>query len=328
MNSIRRAMVTGANGFIGRSLMSRLQAQGVEVCGVDLMPDNARAVVAGDIAQPGSWQAQAKGCDVVFHTAAVVSNTALPAQYRAISVNGVRRVLDAAVTHDVPRFVHLSSIAAYGLDFDEEQTEATPITVLSGFPYCDAKAASEHPVLAAHASGEINATIIRPGDVYGPGSRPWVLIPLALMRNRQFLLPASGHGIFSPVYIDNLLDGIVAAAVSADAGGQIFNITDGKGIECREFFGYHHRWLGGSSTPLALPTPLALGVTQLAEFALTKLLRTPTEISLASMAMLTRRASYSIAKAQQMLGYQPRIGLEQGMLQTRQWLVEQQLILP
>ena len=48
----------------------------------------------------------------------------------------------------------------------------------TGRNYDDAKGGSEHPALAAHASGEIACTIIRPGDVYGPGSRPWVLIPL------------------------------------------------------------------------------------------------------------------------------------------------------
>lgn len=323
MSNFKRAMITGANGFIGRALMSRLQSLGIETCGVDLVADPARAVVAGDISQRGAWQAQAKGCDVVFHTAAVVSNTALPEQYRAISVNGVRRVLESAIENNVSRFLHLSSIAAYGLDFDEIQDETAPITVLSGFPYCDAKAASEHPVLAAHACGEIGATIIRPGDVYGPGSRPWILIPLEMMRSHQFLLPASGRGIFSPVYIDNLLDGIIAGATNPAATGQIFNITDGEGVECRDFFAYHHRWLGGKSTPLAVPTPIALGVTRFAELAFTRVLKIPTEISVASLAMLSRRATYSIDKAQRLLNYRPGINLDQGMARTWGWLVEQ-----
>lgn len=321
-----RAMITGANGFIGRALMNKLNALGVHTCGVDLSPDSARHVVAGDIAHNGDWQGQAKGCDMIFHTAAVVSNTASAAQYRAISVAGVRRVIDAAVRYDVPRFLHLSSVAAYGLEFEQTVTEAFPISVLSGYPYCDAKAASEHPVLAAHASGEIAATIVRPGDVYGPGSRPWVMIPLDMLRRRQFLLPASGRGVFSPVYIDNLLEGILAAATQPQASGQIFNITDGVGVQCRDFFSYHQRWVGRSGTPLALPTPLAKGVTSLAEWSLTHVLRQPTEISIASLAMLSRRATYSIEKAQRLLGYQPQIGLEEGMAITEKWLRERQLL--
>lgn len=321
-----RALITGANGFIGRALMSRLQTMGVETCGVDLVSDTSRNVVAGDIAQAGAWQAQAKACDVVFHTAAVVSNTAAPAQYRAISVAGVRRVIDAAIQADVPRIIHLSSIAAYGLDFRTDLEETAPITVLSGFPYCDAKAASEHPVLAAHAAGEISATVIRPGDVYGPGSRPWVLIPLEMLRKHQFLLPDRGRGIFSPVYIDNLLDGIVLAAENPMASGQIFNITDGRGVCCREFFSHHQRWLGRSGAPLSLPAPLAEGVTSAAEWMLTRVLKKPTEISLASLAMLSRQATYSISKAQRMLGYTPAVNLDTGMQKTERWLRENRLI--
>lgn len=321
-----RALVTGANGFIGRALTARLQAMGVDTCGVDLTADPQRQVVAGDISQAGPWQTAAKGCDVVFHTAAVVSNTATPEQYRSISVAGVRKVLDAAIAHQVPRFIHLSSIAAYGLDFSHDLDETAPITVLSGYSYCDAKAASEHPVLAAHAAREIDVTIIRPGDVYGPGSRPWVLIPLEMLRKHQFLLPAHGRGIFSPVYVDNLLDGIVAATASPAAVGQIFNITDGAGVECREFFGYHQRWLSRTLPLPALSTPLAIGVTGAADWMLNRVLRQHSEISLASLAMLSRRATYSIGKAQRMLGYTPAVTLSEGMQKTEAWLRDQRLI--
>jgi nucleoside-diphosphate-sugar epimerase len=211
-------------------------------------------------------------------------------------------------------------VAAYGLDFDQPQSESSPITTLSGYPYCDAKAASEHPVLAAHAAGEIAATIIRPGDVYGPGSRPWVLIPLQLLRRYQFVLPASGQGIFSPVYIDNLLDGILAAIQEPRAQGQIFNITDGTDIPCAEFFGYHQRWLGRSGSPPCLPTPAARHLAALTAFVQTRVLRQASEVSLASLAMLARRSGYRIDKARRMLGYVPAIDLEQGMRLTGQAL--------
>lgn len=318
----KRALITGANGFIGRALMARLQQMGVETCGVDLAADSARQVVAGDISQAGPWQDHARDCDIIFHTAAVVSNSAKPELYRAISVSGVRKVLDAAVQNNVPRFIHLSSIAAYGLDFTQDVDETAPITTLSGFSYCDAKAASEHPVLAAHAAGEISGTIIRPGDVYGPGSRPWVLIPLDMIRKNQFLLPANGKGIFSPVYIDNLLDGIIAAATQASGVGQIFNITDGQGITCLDFFSHHYRWLGETTTPRSLPTPLATGLTKAADLLLNKMLKQQTEINLASLAMMTRQATYSIAKAQRTLNYNPAVSLEAGMRKTELWLRE------
>lgn len=321
-----RVFITGASGFIGRALQDRFRALGAEVRGVDLRADPARNIVAGNVAAAGAWQRHADGCELVLHTAAVVSNSAPAALYRDVSLGSVRHALDAAVAGGASRFLHLSSIAAYGLDFRGVLDERAPIALLSGYPYCDAKAASEHPVLAAHAAGEIACTIVRPGDVYGPGSRPWVLLPLEMMRKHQFLLPAGGEGVFSPVYIGNLVDGIVAAATQ-DAGiGQVFNLTDGEGVSCREFFGYHHRWLGRRGDPLVLPTPLARAVIAAGDLALNRVLKQGTEISAGSLRMLARRGTYSIAKARALLGYAPATDLATGMHATEAWLRAEGLI--
>lgn len=319
-----KVFVTGANGFIGRALMVHFREAGTAVCGVDQAPDPAWDVVAGDIARPGEWQSHARGCDLVIHTAAVVSNTAPAELYRSVSIAGVRQVVDAAVRGGAERLVHLSSITAYGLDFTEDREETAPITALSNCPYCDAKAASEHVALAAHAAGELECTIVRPGDVYGPGSRPWVLIPLELIRRRQFMLPAHGQGIFSPVYVSNLIDGVAAAATRSEAAGQIFNITDGQGLSCYDFFSHHYRWLN-RGTPATVSTPVALALTRGAGWLQRRVLRQPTEMCPASVAMLTRRASYSIDKARRLLDYEPAVGLEQGLEQTHRWVREQGL---
>ena len=321
-----RVFVTGANGFIGRALMDRFAALGSAVAGVDLSADPARDVVAGDVSLAGDWQQHARGSDLVVHTAAVVSNNAPAEMYRRVSVGSVRHVVNAAIAAGAQRLTHVSSIAAYGLDFATARDEASDISVLSGYPYCDAKAASEHAVLAAHAGGELACTVVRPGDVYGPGSRPWVLIPLEMMRKRQFLLPARGRGVFSPVYIDNLLDGIGAASLSDHGSGQIFNLTDGREVSCREFFGYHHRWLGRRGSPLSLPTTVARPVGAVGGFVLGGVLRQDTEINAGTMAMLNRRAGYSIEKAAAALGYAPAVSLPEGMARTERWLKEQRLI--
>ena len=315
-----RIFVTGANGFIGRSIMSRFRELGVAVSGVDLAANAEWNVCAGNVARPGDWQAQAKGSELIFHTAAVVSNAAAAALYREVSVGSVRHVINAAIKAEAARVVHLSSIAAYGLDFDTDRVETDDISLLSGFPYCDAKAASEHAALAAHAAGEMACTIIRPGDVYGPGSRPWVLIPLDMIRKRQFFLPDQGLGVFSPVYIDNLLDGMLAAALSPAAAGQIFNITDGTQPTCFDFFMHHWHWLGRPGTPPMVPAPIAGRVVAAGAWLLNDVLKQNTEISSGSLAMLTRRAGYSIAKAQKILGYTPDVDLVNGMAKTEAWL--------
>lgn len=326
MNTPQKVLITGANGFIGRAIAERFLQLGVSVVGVDLHANPALNVHAGSVAQAGDWQKLAKGCDVIIHTAAVVSNTATAPLYRQVSVGSVRHVINAAIAADASRVVHLSSIAAYGLDFEHLRHETDDIGVLTGHPYCDAKAASEHAALAAHAAGDMDCTIVRPGDVYGPASRPWVLIPLELIKKNQLILPAQGRGIFSPVYIDNLLDGMVAAATHSQAAGQIYNITDGVGVSCREFFAHHWRWAGKRGSIPCLPTRLAQGMTKSGEWMFRHVLRQPTEISSSSLAMLTRQATYSIAKAQQQLGYCPQVNLAEGIRRTEAWVKDQGLM--
>jgi nucleoside-diphosphate-sugar epimerase len=322
-----RVFVTGANGFMGRAVQTRYRALGAEVCGVDLRDDPEWNVVAGDIGEAGPWQEHAAGCDLVVHTAAVVSNVAPPELYRRISVGGVRLALDAAVSAGAQRFLHVSSVGAYGWHRPPDADEKTPITVLSGNAYQDSKAAGEHPALAAHASGEIACTIARPSDVYGPGSRPWVLIPLAMMRKGQFLLPAHGRGLMSPVYIDDLVEGIVRAAGLAAGAGQIFNLLGTGPVPAAEFFAHHARWAGKSSPPRSFSTGTAIRIARLAG-ALSKLAGRPSEASPQTMLMLSKQHSPSGEKARRLLGYEARVDLAEGMRRTEAWLREQGLLDP
>ncbi len=316
-----RVFVTGALGFVGRALLARYREFGVGVRGTDLHADPAWDVVAGDIGAPGPWQDHAQGCDLVIHTAAVVSNVAAAEVYRRSTVGGVRHALDAAVAAGARRFVHVSSCGAYGWHRPPDADEKTPITVLSGNAYQDAKAASEHPALAAHAAGEIACTIVRPSDVYGPGSRPWVLIPLEMIQKGLFFLPAHGRGLMAPIYIDDLVDGIVLAAGLEAGAGQIFNLIGVGPVTTAEFFSHHVRWAGRSGPPRSFSTPTALRLAGLASFV-GKLVRRRSEASRESMLMLSKTHTVSMEKARRVLGYEPRVGLAEGVARTEAWLRE------
>jgi nucleoside-diphosphate-sugar epimerase len=315
---LNRALVTGASGFIGGAVTKRLEAEGVEVRGVDVRTDPARDIVAGDITAPGPWQAAAEGCDAVFHTAAAVTNAADRERGWRINVLGTRNVIDAARSAGAGRFVHFSSCRAYGdLDFPDGVTEEHPVRP-DGSVYVDTKVASEQVALQAHAAGEVEATVIRPGDVYGPGSRPWTLLIIEAIRSRQFLLPAMGRGIFSPTYIDNLVDGVILAATKPEGVGHVFMISDGVGVTTSEFFGHYYRMLGRRG-PRVLPTAAAVGLAALPE-GVAALTGRDTEIRRESMRYLARRGTYSIEKARNLLGYEPAIDLDEGMRRTELWL--------
>jgi nucleoside-diphosphate-sugar epimerase len=320
---VRKVFVTGASGFIGRSLMRHYRERGAEVCGMDLRANPEWSVVAGDLLDPRSWSGTVKACDLVVHTAALVSTTPTMDDAWRANVLGTRHVIDAAIAGGAQRFVHVSSVATFGYRFPDGVEEKEPTRTV-GYPYVDTKITSEHTVLMAHGSGEIDCTIIRPADVYGPGSRPWVIEPIQMMKAGKFMLPAHGKGIFSPVHIDDLVDGVDRAATNPAGAGHVFTISGTEKPTCAEFFGYHARWLGKKNVP-SVSTGTA---TMLANIVggLTRMLGKPSELGRNTIDLLARPGGYSIEKARRLVGYEPRVKLADGMAGVEKWCREQRLI--
>ncbi|HET7050757.1 MAG TPA: NAD(P)-dependent oxidoreductase [Solirubrobacteraceae bacterium] len=315
-----RVFITGASGFIGRALCERYAADGHEVRGCDLVGDPERHVVAGDVAVPGSWQEFAAGSEVVIHTAAAVTLRLerRDAMWRS-NVLGTSNAIEAARRAGARRFVHFSSVTVFGLEFPDGVDEGYPVHN-SFIPYPDSKIASEQVVLQAHLDGKVECTVVRPGDVYGPRSRAWAIVPAELMRQRRFMLPGWGRGIHSPVYIDNLVDGVVLAGMSTDAAGQVFTLSDGIGVPYREFFAPYAELVGRRL--VLLPTRVALGAAAVVQ-RVARLQPGDNEVNPASARYLLRRGTYSIEKARKVLGWEPQVGLQVGLERTVGWLREQ-----
>ncbi|MFD1810732.1 NAD-dependent epimerase/dehydratase family protein [Rhodococcus gannanensis] len=318
----RAIFVTGASGFIGRALGRRLRELGAAVSGVDLVADPGNGVVAGDTTDPGSWASALDGVDTVIHTAALLGAAHPLDRAREVNVMGTSRVLRAAIGAGVSRFVHLSSVAAFGFDFPDGADETYPIQV-NGDVYTDTKVNSEAVVLAAHGAGEIDVTVIRPGDVWGPGS-VWVRSPIAEMaKPTGFPLPDGGNGVFSPVYIDNFVDGAVLILASDQAAGQVFTVTDGVGVRCADFFGHLAEMSGGTirTLPMTVAMPLADVVG-----GILRRLGQPSDLCAGTMWLLNRPGTYSIEKARTILGYEPVVSIDEGMGRVRDWARESGLI--
>lgn len=319
----RRIFITGALGFVGRALAARYRELGAKTCGLDIRADAALGVVAGDVSQPDKWQEAIHGCDLVIHTAAIVTNNVTREEAWRVNVLGTRRVLDAAIKAGVKRFVHISSLAAMRFILDDQADEKAPV-MPTGNPYVDTKIAGEQTVLAASAAGEIACTIIRPADVYGPGSRPWTLVPVQMIQKGLFLLPAHGKGVFRAIYIDDLVNGVMLAAEKDEGIGQIFILGGEKAVTCETFFGYYHRMLG-KGVPRTMGTSTAVAIAEIGRILFT-LLGKQTELGRGAMEMLSKKNTVSNAKAHQLLGWQPQVDLDEGMQRTKIWLREQKIL--
>jgi nucleoside-diphosphate-sugar epimerase len=313
---VKRVLLTGAAGFIGRTLAERFRADGVEVAGVDVAADPAAGIVAGDISERGAWQRAAEGCDAVIHAAALVGMPSDDSAFWDVNVRGTRHALEAARDAGA-RLVHLSSVVTFGLDFPDRVDESHPVKP-TGVAYTDTKIAAEQVVLMAHAAGEHEVVVVRPGDIYGPASGPWVRLPIEFLRARRLLLPAWGRGIHSPTYVDDLVEGIVRAAEAPAAAGRVITLSGGVGVETREYFGHLGRMVG-RRVPVA-PTAVVLATAAIAERA-AALRGASTDLTRDGVRYLAhRRGTYGIETARELLDWTPQVGLDEGMARTEAWL--------
>ena len=319
----RKVFITGALGFVGRALSIKYREMGAETCGLDVRADSSANIVAGDVSRPEEWQKILDGCDLVIHTAAIVTNNVAREEAWRVNVLGTRRVLDAAIKAGVKRFVHISSLAAMRFILEDQADESAPV-MPTGNPYVDTKIASEQVVLAAHSAGEISCTIIRPADIYGPGSRPWTLIPVQMIQKGLFLLPAHGQGVFRAIYIDDLVNGVMLAAEKDAGSGQIFILGGENATTCEKFFGHYYRMLGKNG-PRMLSTSTAVAIAEIGRMIFT-LLGKPTELGRGAMEMLSKKNTVSNKKAHDLLGWHPQVNLDEGMRRTEVWLREQKIL--
>jgi len=318
----KKVLITGANGFIGNQLMQYYKTQGIATVGVDLQ-GNGDDIIQGDIAQPETISEQLKDCDVVVHTAALVSNAMADADMWRVNVQATGNLVAAAEKYKVRRFVQISSIVAYGNSAEGELDETQPVHA-DGGSYVLTKLASEHAVLTATANSPMELVIIRPGDVYGPGSRPWIILPIEAINKGQFMLPAKGEGFFRPVYIDDLIRGIALAVSTQEASGEIFNLSCEGYISTKEFFSHHYRWMNKRG-PLTVSTRLAL-IAAAAATKIANLTGGVNEASTATVTQLCTKSWFSIAKAEKLLGWKPEMPFEEGMQRSKTWAQEQGLI--
>lgn len=236
---------------------------------------------------------------------------------------GTHNTLSAAVAGGAERFVQVSSVTVFGIDFPDGVREEHPVRLM-GVPYVDTKIAGEQVVLQAHAEGRIAVSVVRPGDVYGPGSRPWLLTPLQELARGRMVLPARGQGVHSPIYIDDLVEGIAATAAAPAAAGQVITLSCARGVSTGEYFGRIAAMAGRGPVRTA-PTAVLVALTGALARA-ERLRGTPGEVNPNAVRYLTRTGGYSIEKASRLLGFAPKVTLEQGMRSSEEWLRGQGLL--
>jgi nucleoside-diphosphate-sugar epimerase len=307
----KKALVTGATGFVGGRLAERLLSEGVTVRALVRSSGKAERfvsrgveIVQGDVTDRDSVRRASEGCQMVFHCAAMMHDGQAPvAEFRRVNVEGTRHMLEAAAEVGVSRFVHISSIAVYGISPRAGTKETDPYQPCH-LAYCDTKIEAEQVAFNYSAEKGLPLVVIRPANVYGPGSSFWTVALVMMIKSGQLKLIDDGRGMANHVYIDNLVDAILLAAQNDAAVGEAFIVSDGAGTDWKEFLGHYARMLGRDPLPSMSQD--------------TARQHMPSEI----VGFWTQEGWFDIGKARTMLGYEPRISLDEGMKLTEAWLRE------
>jgi len=326
----QKILLTGATGFIGGHVARRLLAEkGVAVRVLARCPDKAEPwvkmgaeVVKGDLGDSAALERAAGDCSIVIHAAAQVSSVPSRETFVQSNVEGTEMLLRAASAAGVKRFVHISSIAAFGLPLSGEIDDHSP-RAICGDPYCDTKYLAEEVVFRHGAERHLPVVILRPSGVYGPGSSHWSVIPLKRIKKGKMFVVDGGRGLLNYVYIENLVDAILLAAEHDRAPGQAFIVNDGAAT-WQDFFGAYARMAGKDgirSVPLWAARLWVHGRNLLAA-ARGETSRVPQN----ALAFLVGTPVYRQTHIEQTLGHRSRVDLQDGLRRTEAWFHETGLL--
>jgi dihydroflavonol-4-reductase len=302
-----RALVTGAAGFIGSHVVAELVRAGAEVRALDRAPasDRGRFPPAGvepveaDVLDRDALLRAMRGCDAVFHLAAVYSYSRAHARaMQAVNVGGTRAVLDAAARAGVRRVVHTSSCATCGPVAGRAATEAdSPPSWELAVPYKRTKLEAERLALAAARDG-LDVIVVNPTTPVGPGDRHptptgKMVADVARGRARTYLL----GGALNVVAVQDVAAGHARAFERGRCGERY--LLGGENLSLREVF-------GRPAPRVGVPWAVAYAAARAGEAALRPFGREPSLLVVDEVRLARLPMTFDDAKARSELGHASR----------------------
>jgi nucleoside-diphosphate-sugar epimerase/predicted dehydrogenase len=307
-------LVTGAAGSLGGATVRRLVADGQRVRAlVRRLPEQPLPGVEyalGNLGDPAAVDRAVKGAETVIHAGAATRG-GWPAHLVG-TVIGTQNVIDACTRHGVAQLVHISSMsvidwagsAGNGATVDESAA-LEPRPDERG-AYTRAKLEAEQRVSAAAAAG-LPAVILRPGQIFGGGIQ---LLNGAVARRAggRWLVLGDGQLELPLVYIDDVVDAIMASIERELNQGEIIQIIDGEALTQRDVLDL----AGGGVPTIRVPRALVFGLSKLSEYPLGALGR-PSPVALYRLKSALARLHWGAGKAEKLLGWRPRVGVREGI---------------
>ena len=306
--------ISGGAGFLGLHLARRLVAEGHQVRTLDVVPlddaglEHSVEELRGDIRDPERVRALVAGADVVVHAAAALPIQASRASIRSVNVGGTENVLHAAHEAGVRRVVFISSTAVYGVPEKHPIEESDPLVGVGA--YGESKIDAEGLCRVA----AVETTIIRPKTFIGPERLGVFEILFDWIREgRRIYTLGKGYNHYQLLGVEDLVDAIVRAGHEPKAARETFNVGATEFGTVRSDLQALIDHAGSSSRLQPIPVKPA-------ELALRGLeLMRVSPLAEWHYKTAHKDSFVDVTKAQQLLGWQPRLSNRDALIETYDW---------
>jgi len=320
----RRALVTGGTGFTGSALVRRLLGTGWRVRVLDNQKgrfhDELAAagaeIVLGSVTDRDTCRQAVAGCDVVFHLAAAFRVVNAPKSvYWDVNVHGVERLAEASLEAGVDRFVYCSTEGVHGHVENPPANEDSPINPQDYYEYTKWEG---EKALAPFAERGLKTVVLRPTAIYGPGDPERFFMIYRRVLTGTFPMFGDGKTWYHPVYIDNLVQAFELAAERPEAVGRAYLVGDDTAVSIEELVRATARSMGVEVRIPHFPFWM-LWIPSVVCEAVCKPLGIAPPLFPRRADWFRKTRQFDVSRIRQELGYDPEVGLDEGLRRTAEW---------
>ena len=320
------ALVTGANGFTASYVCRQLLEKGYKVRGLvrknadmKLIDGVSIDLCYADLALDTDFSSVMDGIDVVYHIAAAYRTENVPRKYFwDVNVEGTRKLLEAAKKAGVKKFVHSSTVGVQGDIKNPPATEEYRYG--PGDYYQESKVDGEKLVLEFHKKEKFPIAIVRPVGIYGPGDTRFLKL-FKHIYNGKFRMIGDGKVLYHMTYVEDLARGFILAGEKEESVGEIFTIGGEGYLTLGELVDKIASILNKQIPKLRIPVwPVWFGGL-LCEIACKPFGISP-PIYRRRVDFFVKDRAFDISKAKRVLGYSPKVSLDEGLKITGEWYLK------